>query len=600
MASRFSVEAVFKGIDRISRPVSRMANRIGKFTRKARVQLKALGSTVVNLGKKFTKILGIGAAGALLAMNLALADGIKKGAEFEQTIVNAAAKFPGEIRKGTVEFKALEEAAKRTGKTTEFTATQSAGAINFLAMAGFNAKQAIAALPGVVDLATASSMDLARATDIATDTLGAFGLASKDPIKLSKNLARVNDVLAKTTTTSNTNMEQLFESIAEGGPVAKAAGASIETFASLTGTLANAGIKGSRAGTTLKNVFIRLSAATGASGRTLRRLGVKTKKSNGDLRDVTDILGDLDKSLAKFGTAQRAEILNKIFGRIPIAGVNVLLAAGSKKLQDYRTKLEGAQGASAKMAATMRDTLKGQVFALKSAFEGLQLTIFDLAKKPMKKFVEEATGMVRSIDTFVEKNPVFIEVLASIAKNTLIVIGALAGLAIVIGIVNLIIAANPIVLIVLAIIALIIIVKSLIENWKKLKPLFQPLADFADRIISKWQPVKQFFKDLFADINEFWAGIVKQITNVEKAINDFVRDKLGKISGVFKFLFNKIGGEEPRKPAVTSPTETLSKSIEESKEKSELIIRDETGRAELKTKGKARGTKLVVATSGAF
>ena len=172
MASRFSISAIFKGIDKISQPVNRMANRVKKFTQTADRQIKKLGNSFQGLGeiaKKATKTVAVvGIAG----MTFGLAEASKAAVGFEQTMVNAAAKFGPEIQKGTKDFQLLSEAARKTGKETEFTAVQSAQALNFLAMAGFNAKQSIAALPGVVDLATAAQVDLAMATDIATDTLG--------------------------------------------------------------------------------------------------------------------------------------------------------------------------------------------------------------------------------------------------------------------------------------------------------------------------------------------------------------------------------------------------------------------------------------------
>ncbi|MCK5601860.1 phage tail tape measure protein, partial [Candidatus Pacearchaeota archaeon] len=212
MAKRFSIEAVFKAVDKMSAPVSRMQNRIGKFTRKMDRGLRKVNKSVGRFAQKMKKgALIVGASLAIIGAGLL--NVINTGAQFDQTLVNAAAKFPGEIRKGTKEFILLEDAARQVGRTTEFTAIQSAEALNFLAMAGFNAEQSVKALPGVVDLATVAQSDLATATDIATDSLGAFGLMTKDAGKLGKNLARINDVIAKTSTTANTNIMQLFEAV---------------------------------------------------------------------------------------------------------------------------------------------------------------------------------------------------------------------------------------------------------------------------------------------------------------------------------------------------------------------------------------------------
>lgn len=395
MAGRFSVETVFKAVDQITKPIRRMQTSVERMTRSASRNLRKVNDQMSKLGAGIRSV-GLAAGIALAPLGVAMADVVKVGADFEQTLTNAAAKFPGGIRRGTEAFRALEMAAKQTGKTTEFSASQSAEALNFLAMAGFDAESAIAALPGVVNLATAAQVDLATATDVASDALGAFGLMTKDAAQLGTNLARVNDVIARTTTSANTTVESLFETIKDGAPVATTAGASLETFAALAGEMANAGIKGSQAGTTLKNVFLGLSAPTAGASKILRRLGVQTADTEGNMRDVIDILEDLGKSLDGLGTAQRSGVLEGIFGKIPIAGVNVLLASGSDRLREYRAQLEGAEGASRNMADTMRDTVLGRFRSLMSAVEGVKIELFSMNRGPLAETIDFLTEWVRA------------------------------------------------------------------------------------------------------------------------------------------------------------------------------------------------------------
>jgi len=361
---RFTVEAIFKAMDQVTRPMKQMASGVGAAAkritqaikqpatairdlrtrtalatkglirqfRKAGISVSQLRRNIRNtagvivrqfrrarqsvdaFGKKLRAVT-LGMALGLSTVGFAAADVVKTGMEFQSTLVAASAKFPEGIKKGSDAFFKLEAAARKTGATTEFTAAQSAAGLDKLAMAGFNAEQAIVALPGVVDLATASQTDLATASDIATDTLGAFGLASKDATQLGKNLARVNDVMAKTTTTANTDMVMMFETIKQAGPVARAAGADIETFAALTGTMANAGIKASVAGTSLKNAFVNLSAPSKKAGTALDILKVKTKDSQGNMRDIIDVIEDIGKATAEMGTAERLQKLDAIFGK---------------------------------------------------------------------------------------------------------------------------------------------------------------------------------------------------------------------------------------------------------------------------------------------
>jgi len=630
MASRFSISAIFEGIDKISQPVNRMANRVKKFTQKADRQIKKLGRSFEKLGgvaKAATKAVAVT---GITAVTFALVTAGQQAVAFEQTMVNAAAKFGPEIQKGTEQFKLLEEAAKKTGRETEFTAVQSAGALNFLAMAGFNAVQSIAALPGVVDLATVAQIDLATATDIATDTLGAMGLATKDPIQLAKNLTRVNDVLAKTTTTSNTSLEQLFETVASGAADFTTAGQSMETFAALAGTMANAGKKGEAGGTVLRNVMVRLAAPTDAAGKLLKRLGVRTQDQAGNFRDVVDILADFEKGLKGMGTAQKTATISTIFGLRAQGGINILLKAGAKNIKAYRKQLEAATGASKQMAATMRDTMQGRINSLISAFEGLQLVVFGLNDGAMSQFVEKITEATRTVTAAISANQELGKGIVSDIIDTIlgvvgvvgILIGAflvlktvtltiqavmlgyqavmlglkavmiawkivVAGLTAAQWLLNIALNANPLGLLVVGVLALIAVGALLFTYWEQ-------IADF---FVGIWDTIGGAFSTGI----DFIMGILKPFQMV-----------IGGISGLFaKFgiVFDKAqdselkpeNADENNAPQMVSPAERVSRSIEErtSESKSTLTIKDETGRAELKSE-KPSGVKLKLATSGAF
>ena len=596
MAGRFSVEAVFKAVDRVTAPVSRMQNRVGRLTRSMGRGFDRLNRRVGRFAEGAKKS-ALAITAALALTTGAMADVVSTGADFEQTIVSAAVKFPGEIRRGTEAFEQLEQAAKRTGATTEFSASQSAEALNFLAMAGFDAESSISALPGVIDLATSAQVDLATATDVASDSLGAFGLMTKDATKLGINLARVNDVIAKTTTSANTTVESLFETIKEGGPVATTAGASLETFSALAGELANAGIKGSQAGTTLKNMFLKLAAPTGQSAKLLKRLGIQTQDANGDMRDIVSILGDLNGALDGLGTAERSGILEGIFGKIPIAGVNVLLASGSDRLREYRKELEDASGASSTMASVMRDTLQGRLNSLKSAVEGVKISIFGMNRGPLAEAIDGMTEWVRTNEQLIASNiGGFLaniinnfEQIATWVKRAGIGLAAfiafnmaLKAIILTMTVLNLVMAANPIVLAALAI------------------------AAAAALIIAAWEPIKGFFADL-------WGGIVNIFdTALDKIMGvvDKIKGAVGAVAGFTTGLGESIGGAAFEAvqdvkgffggPQVVSPQERVARSIDEQRttQTAEVTIRDESGRAEVT--GGTLGKGLTLQNSGSF
>jgi len=426
MALSFSVFNKFRAIDDVSRPMRKMERSAARFGRRTTREFKRADRAASGFSKSVKGLVGLAAAGLSVQVIVSgLTDAVTVGAQFEQTIVSAAAKFGDMAQRGTRNFRRLEDAAKLAGKTTEFTAAQAAEGLNFLAMAGFNAEQSISALPGVIDLATAAQVELSMASDMATDTLGAFNLMSKDTIQLQKNLARVNDVLAKTTTSANVNMEQLFETFTEAGPVASGLGANIETVAAMAGTLGNAGIKASQAGTTLKNVFVRLSAATPEATKQLDRLRIKLKNSQGNFRDIFDILQDLNKGLEGLGDVERAAVLNDIFGKIPIAGVNVLLKTGAEGLREYRKELENATGASQKMASMMRDTTQTRFKTFLSAIESIKITGFEALREVIDSTSTDLTGFARDLESFLRENKQPIAEFASVVVKITGAVGKL-------------------------------------------------------------------------------------------------------------------------------------------------------------------------------
>lgn len=629
MAGKFSIEAVFKAIDRISGPVSKMSNRVGKFTRKMSRQFSNLNRQVTKFGRNI-RTAGFAAAASLFIIGNAAADTIGTFAQFEQSLVNASARFGGNIDRGTKKFQELEDVARKMGRTTEFTASQAAQGLNFLALAGFNAEQAITSLPGLINLATAAQIDLARASDIATDTLGAFNLTSKDAATNARNLARVNDVLAKTTTSANTDMEMLFETIKGSAAVAAGGGGSIETFAALAGTMANSSLKASQAGTALKNVFLRLAAPVGSAAQVLRNLGVKTQDSQGNLRDMLDILGDMEVALEGFGTAEKSAILNNIFGLRAITGANILLNKGAKALKEYRTELENSTGAADRMAMKMRDTLLGRFKTLVSAIESVKISATKLRQSELEKLIETMTEWTRTIDSVINSNQklagevlmdlikiivsslkilglfiaafvvmrtvVLAAEFAIIAFNVVMFAGkalmlgwtilmpvltaAMAAFRLVMLAVNIAMWANPVGVLILGITALVGLAVLLISNWGKVSGFFVDL----------WDGIKSTFKDGLDFIN--------MILTPFQELTSGIKNLTGNVS----FLVNHANVANDNSPEIVSPQERVAREFSERKETSNsfLTIKDETGRAELAQSGQGPGSSIKMLNTGSF
>jgi len=367
--------------------------KLKRYQREARMASKASSGI-------FKGVLGANIVGRGMSMvTLGIAGATREMISFDNAITATGAKFGPTFARGTKGFRELGAVARKVGGETEFTATQAAQGLDFLAKAGFNAKQSIALLPGIVDLATGSGEDLARASDIASDSLGAFGLMSKDSATLGSNLARVMDVMAKTATSSNTDLNTMFEAITKGAPTFTAAGQSIETFNTLVGTLANSGIKGSEAGTALRNIMLRLSKPTGEAAEVIKSLGVETQDADGNFRDAVDILGQFEKSTKGMGNAQRTAALNTVFGARAVSAVNLLLKSGQTELEGYREKLNQSAGAARGLADAMRTSIQNRLKKVQSSAIELGLKFFDLFGPKIEGMIGNIQGALDGFNT---------------------------------------------------------------------------------------------------------------------------------------------------------------------------------------------------------
>jgi len=340
-----------------------------KAERKVKASTARMGMTAQKAGRKVASgmkgmfaAIGLGAAGVAAVMVTKRI--ISIGAQYEQSM----AAVRGVTRATDKQFEALSATAKRLGETTEFTASQAAGGLRFLGMAGFGAEKAIAALPGVLDLATASGVELARSADIASNALTAMQLDVGE-------LGRVNDVFVSTITRSNTNMEMLADSFRYAAPKANAYGYSIEQLSGMIGALGNAGVQGSMAGTQLSFAFSRVE-------KVAKKLGLGAGAQLIDVLRAMNAAGwDTGKVMKEFGErGGRAALILK--GIIPT--VERLTAANMS-----------AAGEAKKLADTMRDTVIGAWKELKSAVEGIAIDAFTSNATSLKDDLRELTKTVR-------------------------------------------------------------------------------------------------------------------------------------------------------------------------------------------------------------
>lgn len=368
-----------------------------------------------------------GAAAAYGATNLAQRAGraLGVGMEFDATMsrVQALAR----LDKGSEQMAALRAQAKKLGAETMFSATDAAQGQAFLAMAGFTPDSIMAAMPGLLDMALAGETDLGRTADIASNILGSFKI---DPAEMGK----VADVLTKAFTTSNMSLEMLGDTMKYVGPVAAAAGMSLEESAAMAGLLGNVGIQASQAGTTLRSMMLRLSAPTGKAAKALEELGVKSRDSAGNARNMIEVLGDVAEATRNMGTGEQLEYLKTIFGEEPAAGMAQLLSeAGVDGIDGYLAIIRDHAGAAGATAAIIADNLKGDLDELSSAWEGVQVEIFDQNSAGLRELVQQLTAVIDRVNLWIMNNPELASSIAKWAAISLGVIGTLGILAVTVG-----------------------------------------------------------------------------------------------------------------------------------------------------------------------
>jgi len=290
----------------------------------------------------------------------------------------------------TDEIQNLRDFALEMGSTTAFSATEAADALNYMALAGYDANTSMEMLPNVLNLAAAGGMELAAASDMVTDTQTALGLSLEETNALV-------DQMAKTASSSNTSVSQLGEALLTVGGTAKELPGGINEMNTVLGVLADNGIKGSEAGTHLRNMILSLEAPTDAAAEALDAMGVSVFDAQGDMRSLQDIMTELNASMEDMTAGEKTEIISTIFNKTDIASVNALLATTEDRWDELGAAIEDSAGAAQQMADTQLDNLSGDVTILQSAWEGLQITLSDLASGTMRDIVQQVTELVTAL-----------------------------------------------------------------------------------------------------------------------------------------------------------------------------------------------------------
>ncbi len=336
--------------------------------------------------KSALKGVAVAAEAAGTAISAMAGYAVKVGSSFEEGMSKVSAisgAAGGDLEK-------LTDKAKEMGAKTKFSATEAASAFEYMAMAGWKTEDMLNGIEGIMNLAAASGEDLATTSDIVTDALTAFGMSASDS-------GRFADVLAAASSNANTNVGMMGETFKYVAPVAGALGFSVEDTAVAIGLMANSGIKASQAGTSLRSIMSRLAKPTDDVQIAMDALGISLTDSNGNMKSLNEVMGDLRKGFANLSEAEKANMAATLGGQEAMSGLLAIVNASDEDFNSLQNAINNADGAAEAMAGTMQNNLKGSFTILGSALEGFGIQVYERVQEPLKKAVDEGTENVNRL-----------------------------------------------------------------------------------------------------------------------------------------------------------------------------------------------------------
>lgn len=496
-------------------------------------KMQNVGGRISDVGKKLLPI-----TGAVAGIGAAA---VKTSADFDSAMSNVQALSGA----SGDELERLRSAALEMGESTAFSATEAADALGYMALAGWDSDQSISALPAVLNLAAASGMDLAAASDMVTDYLSAFGLEASDA-------AYFSDLLAYAQANSNTSAEQLGEAYKNCAANLHAAGQDVETVTSMLEAMANQGLKGSESGTALAAIMRDITQKMDKGAIKIGDVSVAVQDADGNFRDLTDILSDVQTATDGMGSAQQAAALATTFTADSTKGLNLLFNEGMDSVAGYEKSLRNGFGTASQQAETRLDNLSGQVTLLKSALEGAAISIGETLTPMISQlvgWVQQAVDWFNSLDEGQQQMIVTVGLVAAAIGPLLMIlgnvvssvgsilsaVGTLSGFitgSVVPAITGALsglfsfLAANPVIAIITAITAVVVALVALIATkGDEIQVLLQKVDNFLQGVFATdWSNVfgpvlGGILNAFFANLKNIWESI-KQVFN---GIIDFIR-----------------------------------------------------------------------------
>jgi len=521
-------------------------------------KLKGIGDNISSVGQKFLPV-----TGAVTALGAAA---VKTSADFD-TAMSQVAAVSGATGS---DLDALRDKAREMGSKTKFSASEAAEAMNYMAMAGWKTKDMLSGIEGIMSLAAASGEDLATTSDIVTDALTAFGLTAADS-------AHFADILAAASSNANTNVSMMGETFKYCAPIAGALGFSAEDTAEAIGLMANAGIKSSQAGTSLRTIMNNLAGEVKICGSNIGEVTVATTNADGSMRKLSDILADCRIAFSGLTESEKAAAAETLVGKNAMSGFLALMNAGEADITKLSSAIANCDGTAEDMAATMQDNLAGQLTILKSALEELAISFGELLMPALRTIVgwfQNFVNWLNGMDEGTRKVIVTVALLAAAIGPVLIVVGKVISavgtimtiVPKVTGVINTVktafaalnttMLANPIFLIIAAITAL---VAAFIYLWNTSDGFRQFWIDLWENIkevaVAVWNAITAFFTaawnaivqtatTIWNALKEFftglWEGIKQVFTTAVTAVSTFLASAWNGIRNTVTTIFNAI------------------------------------------------------------
>lgn len=528
---------------RLVREISTTENSLKNLTREMKnfgsvsaQQIAAAGGKMQDVGGKLE---GVGKK--MMPVTAAItglgAVAVKTAADFDSSMSQVAAVSGA----SGDDLERLRDKAREMGAQTQFSASEAADAMNYMAMAGWKTEDMLGGVEGIMNLAAASGEDLAAVSDIVTDGLTAFGLSAQDS-------GRMADVMAAASSNANTNVSMLGESYKYCASTAGAMGYSLEDVTESLGLMANAGVKGSQAGNTLKNAMINLAKPTDAMAATMKQYNISITNSDGSMKSWNEVVANLRASLGELSEAEQTAAVAILFGKEATAGMLSVINAAPEDIEKLNGAILNSSGSAKEMAETMQDNLNGQLKELQSQLSELAISIGEVLMPVIQSIVQHLKGLVEKFNSLSDgqkKVIVVVGLLVAAIGPVILIIGKFATaigaimtiaptLTAVLGAVKIAFAAigGPVTLIIGLITALML----------KFIHAYNTSEEFRNKVNAAFAGVKNAVTGALSAA----AAKVKEFVNVGKNVIvglwNGINDKVAWLKGKVKGVVDKIKG----------------------------------------------------------